>query len=73
MKLFPPLAGGRHLQSLKTRALSPQSFLRLCVPLLAPGCPPNPALIHIYPNICGEFFADSGEAEGRRKKKGESF
>lgn len=32
---------------------------------------PVQPFIHIHPNICGEFFADSGEAEGRREKKGE--
>lgn len=32
---------------------------------------PIQPFIHIHPNICGEFFADSGEAEGRREKKGE--
>lgn len=30
MKLFPPLAGGRHLQSLKTRALSPVILETVC-------------------------------------------
>lgn len=66
MKLFSTWLA-RH-QSLKP-GLCLLSFLRLCVPFLAPGCPPNPVFIHTHPSICGEFFVDSGEAEGRREKR----